>query len=55
MSEKRVVVLMPQDMADFLDTKAKESGMGNTSALIRYMVRQMMNDAELPKLGRANA
>jgi metal-responsive CopG/Arc/MetJ family transcriptional regulator len=55
MSEKRVVVLMPQDMAEFLDKKAKDSGMGNTSSLLRYIVRQMMNDEALPKIGRANA
>lgn len=55
MSDKRVTVVMPADMADFLEKKAKDSGMGNTSALLRYMIKQMMIDAELPPIGRANA
>lgn len=49
MSKKRVVVEMPTDMVEFLERKATESGMGNTSALLRYMVRQMMNDEQLPR------
>lgn len=44
----RVVVLMPREMSDYLDKKAKDSGAGNRSGLIRYMVAQMMNDEGLP-------
>lgn len=42
--EKRVVVIVPPEMADYLEKKAKASGMGNVSALLRYTIRQMMND-----------
>ena len=50
--EKRVVVIVPPDMADYLDRKAKASGMGNVSALLRYTIRQMMNDELLGEVQR---
>lgn len=45
-TEKRVVVLMPKDMVDFLTDKAKESGVGNISAYLRMMVRKDMAKAD---------
>jgi hypothetical protein len=51
--EKRVVVIVPPEMADYLEKKAKASGMGNVSALLRYTIRQMMNDELLGEVRNA--
>ena len=43
-SEKRVTVIVPQDMAEWLEDKAKRTGVGNVSALVRMMIRQAMDE-----------
>lgn len=48
-SEKRVVVIMPKDMADYLEDKAKRVGVGNVSAFLRMKVREMMNEDGVPE------
>lgn len=55
LAEVKTVVLMSREMQAYLDKKAKESGCRTRSALIRYIIAQMMNDEGLPKIGRANA
>lgn len=44
MSEKRVVVLMPPDMVEFIEAKSKETGVGNVSSFVRMVMRQMMKE-----------
>lgn len=43
-SEKRITVIMPQDMAEWLEDKAKRVGVGTVSALLRLMIRQAMDE-----------
>lgn len=47
--KRRVVVEMPNEMISFLEEKAKSTGVGNVSAVVRMIIKQQQEEA------RANA
>ena len=48
-NQERLTVIIPKETGDYLRKKAKTSGLGNRSALLRYVITQMMNDEDLPR------
>ena len=42
--DKRVTVIMPEDMVRWLEEKARQTGAGNISAFLRIMIRNAMNE-----------
>lgn len=41
--DKRITVVMPDDMVKWLEEKGRQTGAGNISATVRIIIRNAMN------------
>ena len=45
MNDNRLVVLVPDDMLEFLKDHARKTGVGNVSAAVRMILKQKQEEA----------